>query len=143
MSLTLPLDLSNKALAAKQYDMITDQVNVTFFSPKTNTVFVGTEASGVYCFDADTHEYSLADNLVNKLQIIGFMVDYEGNLWVASHNVSSTGISIITKNQLLNLLFDDVTWQSLPEAPSLERNVYTMERYDDILYIVAKNGIYT
>lgn len=136
-------DLSKNEMSSVQYDMITDQVNITLFSPKTNTIFVGTEASGIYCIDADTGEYSIASNLVNKLQIVNFMVDYEGNLWVVSHNVSATGVSIITKNQLSNLLFDDPTWQQVPEAPSLERNVYAMERYEDILYIVAKNGIYT
>jgi len=139
----LRYDLVKQKISDIQYDMIDDQVNITLFSPKTNTVFIGTENKGVYCIDADTHEYSLADNLVNKAQIIDFMIDYEGNLWVASHSVSSTGVSIITKNQLLNLLFDDPIWQSLPKIPALDRNVFAMEKYGDILYIVSKRGIYS
>ena len=65
------------------------------------------------------------------------MIDYEGNLWIASHYIAASGVSIITKNALSELLYDDPIWPALDAPPAYDRNVYAVERYGDILYIVC------
>lgn len=133
-------DLAANALSSVQYPMITDQVNCVMYSEHDNVLFAGCEKEGVYCIYSDG-DYSLMDNLENKTQIVDLMIDYEGNLWVASHNVSSSGVSLITKNALLDLLYDDVLWASDKYA-NKSKTVYALERRDDILYIcLGKTGL--
>ena len=133
-------DLNANALSSVQYPMITDQVNCAMYSENDKLLFVGCEKEGVYCI-YENGEYSTMDNLENKTQIVDLMVDYEGNLWIASHNVSSSGVSLITKNALMDLLFDDVLWASEKYAGK-SKTVYALERCGDTLYIcLGKTGL--
>ena len=118
---------------------IPDQVNRMLYSEEDQLLFVACEKDGIYCVDFSTSEptVALAGDLESKSQLVDLMIDYEGNLWVASHYIGASGVSIITRNALSELLYDDPIWQSLNEPPAFDRNVYAVERYGDILYIVA------
>lgn len=134
-------DLENNKLFNNHYE-IGDQVNRILYSKEDDLVFVACEKNGIYCINAKTGAFTVADELENKSQIVDLMIDYEGNLWVASHYIGASGVSLITKNALLALLFDDPIWQGLQLAPSSDRNVYAIEKYGSILYIAATSGIY-
>ena len=134
-------DLQNNQLFDSHYE-IGDQVNKILYSESEKIIFVACEEDGIYCIDEETGKYSVANNLENKAQIIDLMIDYEGNLWVASHYTGASGVSLITKNALVDLLFDDQVWQALAPAPSSDRNVYAVEKIGDTLYITATSGIY-
>ena len=134
-------DLTKNQILDTTYG-ITDQVNRSIYSEKDKMIFVACESMGVYCIDEETGAVSLASNLKNKSQLVDLLVDYEGNLWISSHNVSASGVSIITKNALLNLLYDDQIWQDLAESPAKDRNVYAIKRYENTLYIVATYGLF-
>ena len=123
--------------------VINDQVNRLLYSDKNQTLFAACEG-GLFCVDLSTNTpaVSQATGLENSSQLIDLMLDYEGNLWIASHYIGASGVSIITKNSLYELLFDDETWQSLDPPPTLDRNVYAVERFGNILYIVAASRIY-
>ena len=123
---------------------VSDQVNKMLYSEKDGILFVACEKNGIYCVDLNSSEpnITLAGNLENKSQLVDLMVDYEGNLWVASHYIGASGVSIITKNALSELLYDDEIWQALNEPPAFDRNVYAVEKYGDILYIVGATRIY-
>ena len=123
---------------------VPDQVNKLLYSEKDKTLFVACDSIGLYCIDLSTDEMnvSIADDLENKSQLIDLMIDYEGNLWLASHYIGASGVSIITKNSLIELLHSDSIWKDLSLPPELERNVYAVEKYDNILYIVASSHIY-
>lgn len=123
---------------------IPDQVNKLLFSEKDGLLFAACENNGIYCvdFSSGTPAISLAAGLENKSQLVDLMIDYEDNLWVASHNIGASGVSIVTKNALSELFYDDPVWQSLDEPPASNRRVYAVERYGDILYIVAAMRIY-
>lgn len=122
---------------------VNDQVNKLLYSEKDKTLFVACE-NGLYCVDlsTDTPSISKATGLENSSQLIDLMLDYEGDLWIASHYIGASGVSIITKNSLYELLFDDGIWQSLDESPAFDRNVYAVERIGDIIYIIASYRIY-
>ena len=123
---------------------VPDQVNKMLYSENDGIMFVACEKTGIYCIDLSTDEpkVALAGDLENKSQLVDLMIDYEGNLWVASHYIGASGVSIITKNALSELLYDDPIWQSLNAPPAFDRNVYAVEKYRDILYIVAATRIY-
>ncbi len=123
---------------------IPDQVNKMLYSEENQILFTACEKSGIYCVDFSSGEpnISLAGDLENKSQLVDLMIDYEGNLWVASHYIGASGVSIITRNALSELLYDDPIWQALNAPPAFDRNVYAVEKYGDILYIVAANRIY-
>ena len=123
---------------------ISDQINKLLYSEKDKILFAACDKKGLYCIDLSTDEVtiSLAGDLVNNTQLIDLMIDYEGNLWIASHNIGASGVSIIAQNALLELLYDDQIWQSLATPPAADRNVYAVERVGDILYIVSATHIY-
>ncbi|MBQ7247947.1 MAG: HD domain-containing protein [Lachnospiraceae bacterium] len=123
---------------------IPDQVNKMLYSEADQIMFVACEKNGIYCVDLSSPEpvVTLAGDLENRSQLVDLMIDYEGNLWVASHYIGASGVSIITRNALSELLYDDPIWQSLSAPPAFDRNVYAVERYGDILYIVAATKIY-
>ena len=123
---------------------IPDQVNQMLYSKTDQILFCACEKAGIYCVDlsADEPVITLAGDLDNKSQLVDLMIDYEGNLWAASHYIGASGVSIITKNALSELLYDDPIWQALNTPPAFDRNVYAVERYGDILYIVAATRIY-
>ena len=123
---------------------VADQINKMLYSEVDQLLFVACEKNGIYCIDCSTDEpvITLAGDLSNKSQLVDLMVDYEGNLWVASHYIGGSGVSIITRNALSELLYDDPTWQALNAPPAYDRNVYAVERYGDILYIACSSRIY-
>ena len=123
---------------------VPDQVNKMLYSEEDQILFVAGEVNGLYCVDFSSGEpvTTLAGNLDNKSQLMDLMIDYEGNLWIASHYIAASGVSIITKNALSELLYDDPIWQALDAPPAYDRNVYAVERYGDILYIVCSARIY-
>ena len=124
--------------------IVPDQVNKMLYSDADGILFVACEKNGIYCVDFGSGEpvITLAGDLDNKSQLVDLMIDYEGNLWVASHYIGASGVSIITQNALSELLYDDAVWQALNAPPAFDRNVYAVERYGDILYIIATTRIY-
>ncbi|MBP5166168.1 MAG: HD domain-containing protein, partial [Oscillospiraceae bacterium] len=135
-------DMKNKTMLSAL--IVPDQVNKMLYSEEDLIMFVACEKNGIYCIDLSSDEpvITLAGDLENKSQLVDLMIDYEGNLWVASHYIGASGVSIITRNALSELLYDDPIWQSLNEPPAFDRNVYAVEKYGDILYIVAAMRIY-
>ena len=123
---------------------VSDQINKMLYSEEEKILFVACEKNGLYCIDlsSDVPSISLAGDLENKSQLIDLMIDYEGNLWIASHYIGASGVSIITRNALLELLYDDEVWQALNPPPAFDRNVYAVERYGNILYIISSTRIY-
>ena len=123
---------------------VPDQVNRLLYSETDDILFVACEKTGIYCIDLNTPEprIALAGDLENKSQLVDLMIDYQGNLWIASHYIGASGLSVITKNALSELLYDDPVWQSLNAPPAFDRNVYAVEKYGDILYIIAATRIY-
>lgn len=124
--------------------VVSDQVNKMLYSPSDGVLFVAGDEKGLHCvsFVGEESTVSSIENLINKSQLVDLMIDYEGNLWIASHYIGASGVSIITKNALVQMLYDDPVWKTLPDAPSYYRNIYAMERYGDILYIVSASYIY-
>lgn len=124
--------------------IVPDQVNKMLYSETDRILFVACEKNGIYCVDLDseTPSITLAGDLNNKSQLVDLMIDYEGNLWVASHYIGASGVSVITQNALSELLYDDSIWQSLNAPPAFDRNVYAVERYGDILYVISTTRIY-
>ena len=123
---------------------VSDQINKMLYSESEQILFVACETKGLYCVNlsGDEPSISVVSDLENNSQLVDLMIDYEGNLWIASHYIGASGVSIITKNALLELLCDDEIWKTLKEPPSFDRNIYALERYGDILYIVAAQRIY-
>jgi len=133
-------NLATNSLYDTQYDMVTDHVNIALYSEKDKMLFVGCDNVGIVCI-SENGEYQTASNLLNKKEIVDLMIDYEGNLWFASHDTSSSGVSFITKNALLNLLYDDEIWQS-DIYKNASKTVYAMKKHDDILYVcLGKTGL--
>ena len=120
---------------------ITDQINKMLYSDADKILFVACEKNGLYCINlaGESPVVSLAGDLENKNQLVDLMIDYEGNLWIASHFIGASGVSIITKNALTELLYDDAIWKGLGED---ERGIYSLEKYGDILYICSAKHIY-
>ena len=123
---------------------VPDQINKLLYSEEDQILFAACEKDGIYCIDFSTGEpvTTLAGNLDNKSQLMDLMIDYQGNLWVASHFIGTSGVSVITRNALSELLYDDPIWHTLNEPPAYDRNVYAVERYGNILYIVCSSRIY-
>ncbi len=123
---------------------VPDQVNRLLYSEEDQILFAACEKNGIYCIDFSEGgpDITLAGDLDNKSQLVDLMIDYEGNLWAASHYIGASGVSIITRNALSELLYDDQIWQALNAPPAFDRNVYAVEKYGDILYIVAGLRIY-
>ena len=123
---------------------VADQINKLLYSSDGNLLYVAGDKKGLYIVDLsnDIPSISLVNGLENNSQLIDLMVDYEGNIWIASHYIGASGVSIITKNAILELLYDDPIWQSLNTPPAFDRNVYAVEKYGDILYIISSSYIY-
>ena len=85
--------------------VVSDQINKFLYSKEDNILFVACETKGLFCvdFSTETPTISVADNLDNSSQLIDLMIDYEGNLWIASHYIGASGVSIITRNDLLSI----------------------------------------
>ena len=133
-------DLNSKS--EKEIISVNDQVNYIYYYEKDSKIFMACESKGVCCIDLETYSMTFADNLENKSQLVDLLVDYEGNIWIASHNIAASGLSMIANNALLDMLYDDPIWQSLDLAPSKARNVQAIERYANILYICSGSGVY-
>ena len=67
--------------------IVPDQINKLLYSEEEQILFAACENKGVYCIDFSSGEPSitLAGNLNNQSQLVDLMIDYQGNLWVASH----------------------------------------------------------
>lgn len=134
-------DLENKVMLSDI--VVPDQVNKMLYSEKDNILFVACEKNGIYCVELQSGGpvITLAGNLNNQSQLVDLMIDYQGNLWVASHYIGASGVSIITQNALFELLYDDPIWQALAPPPAFDRNVYAIEKYQGIMYIVSTASI--
>ncbi|MBQ9416642.1 MAG: HD domain-containing protein [Clostridia bacterium] len=124
--------------------VVPDQVNKMLYSEEEQILFVACEKNGIYCVDFSSGEpvITSAGTMDNQSQLVDLMIDYQGNLWVASHYIGASGVSIITQNALFELLYDDPVWKSLQEPPAFDRNVYAVEKYGDTMYIVAATAIH-
>ena len=122
----------NKVLDTK-YD-IGEQTNKLLYSKEDNILFAATD-NGLYCISLDDDKITSSTDLANSEQLVDLMIDYEGNLWVVSHK---SGVSIITKNALIDLLFG-IDESVLPEAA---RGIYALHQYNNLLYIASHAGIY-
>ncbi len=122
---------------------VPDQVNKMLYSGKDDILFVAAEKNGLYCVDlsSETPEITQAGKFNNQSQLVDLMIDYQGNLWIASHYIGASGVSIITQNALFELLYDDPVWQKMDAPPANDRNVYAVEKYRGILYVVTTKSI--
>jgi len=114
-----------------------NQINQFFYSDSDDVLFVATEKSSLCCVDlsTETPSVSVVGNLINKLQLVDIMLDYQGNLWIASH---ASGVSIIAKNSILDFLYDDATWKGLAET----KNIVSIEKYGNILYFATPAHVF-
>ena len=129
-------DLKNNKLYDVQFSI--PQVNEFLYSKNDNIIYAATETSGLYVIDADTGDYSIDDQAKDTKYLSDILLDYEGNLWYSSRKPDKgSGLYMITKNSLLNLLYDDNIWKN-----EENRGVYSIERYGDILYIVGNFGVH-
>ena len=119
------------------------QVNRILHSPTEDMLYVACDTGGLHCVDLSFDEpvVSVANGLKNNSQLVDLMFDYEGNLWIASHYSGASSVSIIAKNALVQLLYGDAIWED-ETLPDTARNIYAIERYGDILYIVSGLRIY-
>ena len=104
------------------------------YSSENNTLFASGE-KGLWSIDAKTFKELQASNLENSTKLVDIMIDYEGNLWIASY---ITGVSFISKSQLIDIMFD-VETSTMPESSRL---IYAIEKYGDYLYLATNGGIY-
>lgn len=126
-------DLNSNKLLDTTYD-IGEQTNKLLYSKEDNILFAATD-NGLYCISLDDNKITSSTDLANSEQLVDLMIDYEGNLWVVSHK---SGVSIITKNALIDLLFG-IDESVLPEAA---RGIYALHQYNNLLYIASHAGIY-
>ncbi len=126
-------DLNSNKLLDTTYD-IGEQTNKLLYSKEDNILFAATD-NGLYCISLDDNKITSSTDLANSEQLVDLMIDYEGNLWVVSHK---SGVSIITKNALIDLLFG-IDESVLPEAA---REIYALHQYNNLLYIASHAGIY-
>lgn len=122
---------------------VPDQINKMLYSEKDDILFVAAEKNGLYCVDlsSETPEITNAGQFNNQSQLVDLMIDYQGDLWIASHYIGASGVSIITQNALFDLLYDDPVWQKMDAPPANDRNVYAVEKYRGILYVVAAKSV--
>lgn len=111
-----------------------DMVHKFIYSIKDKDLFAACE-KGLYSIDISNYKATYAKKLENSNKVVDLMIDYEDNLWIASY---ITGVSIITKSTLVDLLFD-VDTKIMPES---DRLIYAIEKYEDNLYLATNGGIY-
>lgn len=119
--------------------IVSSQVNKMLYNPDEKILFVACEKIGLFCVDLseDEPKISVAGDLKIDSQLVDLMIDYQGNLWIASHYTGTSGVSIITKNALYQLLYDDANWQGLED-----KNVFAVEKYEDMLYIATNTDVH-
>ena len=83
-----------------------DQINKLLYSDSQKILYVACEKNGLYCVNlaTETPSIALVNGLENNSQLIDLMVDYEGNIWIASHYIGASGVSIITQNAILLII---------------------------------------
>ena len=111
-----------------------DMVHRFVYSSSDNDLFAACE-KGLYSINSKTLEATYAKNLENTDKVVDLMIDYEGNLWIASY---ITGVSIISKSSLVDLLFD-IDYKVMPED---QRLVYAILKDGNDLYMATEGGIY-
>jgi energy-coupling factor transport system substrate-specific component len=135
-------DLVNHVMLTESFK-IDDQINKLLYDSNEKLLYIACEADSIYYLNLNTKEMKLIGELENKKQIIDLMIDYEGNLWLASHYIGTSGVSYITKNALVELFYDEPIWQNLASTlQKNERNVYAVEKIDDILYVCSTSGVF-
>lgn len=138
-------NFETKELTEAVYN-VSNQTNKLLYSEEDNVLYAGGEAI-LSIIDLATGEISTASGLENGSKLVDLLIDYEGNLWIASHNVTASGVSIITQNALLDFLYDDPTWKLVgtdkdDKIANLRKNVHAIERFGNYLYIVAAADIF-
>ena len=120
-----------------------DQVNKMLYSESDKALYLACDKKGLYCVELSGTEPIIvsAGDLVNGSQLVDLMIDYEGNLWIVSHSNSASGVSIITKDALAELLHDDEVWKKLSEQ-KVDKTIFAIERFGDILYLVSATHIF-
>lgn len=111
-----------------------DMAHKFIYSEGINTLFAAAE-KGLYSIDTLTYEATYANNLEKSSKLVDLIIDYEGNLWIASY---TSGVSILTQSTLTDILFD----VSEDVLPLKNRLVYAIQKYGDELYLATGSGIY-
>ena len=111
-----------------------DMAHKFIYSEGINTLFAAAE-KGLYSIDTLTYEATYANNLEKSSKLVDLIIDYEGNLWIASY---TSGVSILTQSTLTDILFD----VSEDVLPLKNRLVYAIQKYGDELYLATSSGIY-
>ena len=111
-----------------------DMAHKFIYSEGINTLFAAAE-KGLYSINTLTYEATYANNLEKSSKLVDLIIDYEGNLWIASY---TSGVSILTQSTLTDILFD----VSEDVLPLKNRLVYAIQKYDDELYLATGSGIY-
>ncbi len=120
--------------ADNSVSLFNESINKLLLSTANNILFVAGDHQLFYIDETDGSTVE-ASSLDNHEQLVDLFEDYEGNLWIASHK---SGVSMITKNSLIDLLFDVDDSVMPPDA----RGIYATEIHDDMLYIASQSGIY-
>ena len=111
-----------------------DTAHKFIYSDEDKTLFAACEKS-LYSIDTLTYSAAKASKLENNTKLVDLEIDYEGNLWIASY---ISGVSIITKSTLVDILFDvDTT-----KIPLSNRLIYGIQKYGNDLYFATNSGIY-
>ncbi len=110
-----------------------DMVHKFVYSAADKDLFAACE-KGLYSINTVTLEASYAKKLENNSKLVDIMIDYEGDLWIASY---ITGVSIISQSSLVDLLFD-VDSKIIPS----NQIVYAILRDGNNIYLATGAGIF-
>ena len=110
-----------------------DMVHKFVYSAENKDLFAACE-KGLYSIYSETLEASYAKKLENSSKLVDIMIDYEGDLWIASY---ITGVSIISQSSLVDLLFDIDT--NIVPANQI---VYAILRDGNDIYLATGAGIF-
>ena len=113
---------------------LADQINKLLYSDDDNVLYMAGE-KGLYSIDIETENITQLTFSVSYSRLVDLFEDYEGNLWIASYD---RGVSIIAKNDIVDLLFD-VDTTIMPES---SRGIYAIEKIGDVLYIASNTNLY-
>ena len=110
-----------------------DMVHKFVYSAADKVLFAACE-KGLYSINTETLEANYAKKLENNSKLVDIIIDYEGDLWIASY---ITGVSIISQSALVDLLFD-VDSKIIPA----NQIVYAILRDGNDLYLATGAGIF-
>ncbi|MCR5462274.1 MAG: HD domain-containing protein [bacterium] len=129
-------DLAKKEMLANSIKLSqsSDMAHKFTYSNETRTLFAAAE-KGLYSIDSITYTATYASNLEKSSKLVDIIIDYEGNIWIASY---TSGVSILTQSTLTDVLFD----VSEDDFPLKSRLIYAIEKYGNELYLASTDGIY-